>query len=67
VSLRRYKKNNHYDANNPSVYFETLYNDIQDIKRDMTIIKEKLKTHQALIWLLLSLIGSVFVKIVFLS
>jgi hypothetical protein len=67
VSLRRYKKSNHYDANNPAIYFETLYNDIQDIKRDITIIKEKLKTHQALIWLLLSLIGSVFVKIVFLS
>jgi hypothetical protein len=61
------RRGKHYDANNPAIYFETLYNDIQDIKRDITIIKEKLKTHQALIWLLLSLIGSVFVKIVFLS
>lgn len=65
--MRRYKKSGHYDNNNPAIYFETLYNDIQDIKRDITIIKEKLKTHQALIWLLLSLIGSIFVKIVFLS
>jgi hypothetical protein len=65
--MRKYKKSNHYDSNNPAIYFETLYDDIQDIKRDITIIKEKLKTHQALIWLLLSLIGSVFVKIVFLS
>ena len=51
--------------NNPSHYFEILYSDIQLIKTDITIIKEKLKIHEKLIYFILSILAAIFTKIVF--
>jgi len=58
----RYKKHN-----NPNEFLEIIYADVQSIKTDLTIIKEKLKQHEKLIYFILSIITAVFVKVVFLS
>ena len=55
------RKNN----NNPNHYFEILYSDIQTIKTDITIIKEKMKMYEKLIYFILSILASIFAKIVF--
>jgi len=57
------RKNN----NNPNHYFEILYSDIQLIKTDVAIIKEKLKIHEKLIYFILSILAAIFTKIVFFS
>ena len=53
--------------NNPNEFLEIIYNDVQTIKTDITLIKEKLKLHEKLIYFILSIITAVFVKVVFLS
>ena len=58
---RKREKNN----NNPNHYFEILYSDIQLIKTDITIIKEKMKMYEKLIYFILSILAAIFAKIVF--
>jgi len=55
------------DNSNPTHYFEILYSDIQTIKTDLTIIKEKMKIHEKLIYFILSILAAIFAKIVFFS
>jgi len=52
---------------NPNGYLKILYSDIQLIKTDITIIKEKMKLHEKLIYFILSILAAIFAKVIFLS
>jgi len=52
---------------NPPSYLRALYADVQVIKTDLAVIKEKLKVHEKLIYFILSILAAIFVKVVILS
>lgn len=46
------------------IIFESILGDLQTIKMDLVVIKQKLRHHEKLIYFLLALIASLFVKLV---
>jgi hypothetical protein len=67
VNVKRYKKSNHYDSNNPEIYFKLLQSDILQLKADVSEIKGKLKVYDKILAFILSIISAIFIKVVFLS